>query len=118
MEALLGALILFGPAALGYLLGVVRTKRKFARQAAASKPQRAICESCDDAFGHHDPHTGHCHAVNLRPVIQHGPAVTHQAVQVRCTCRRYVGPIPLDVIGLLGSATTLPVSTPTKEEPQ
>ncbi|MFI7547025.1 hypothetical protein [Actinoplanes sp. NPDC049599] len=79
-----GALI----ALAGFVAGRVTHRRPETPQ-----PQ-AIC-GCGHGLGQHDNSGERCHAEIGRPVHnKHGEVIGQQYVP--CTCRRYVGPLPIE----------------------
>lgn len=91
-----------GIAATSYLLGRVGRRRSGRRgrvgpAALASGDPQPIC-GCDHGLSFHDPETKACHGKVQRPTKfdkVYG-AVAYETVA--CTCRRYVGPVPLDEV--------------------
>lgn len=91
-----------GIAATGYLIGRVgrwrsgRSRRGGATALESGGP-RPVC-GCEHGLAFHDRQTGACHATVQRPTKfdkVYGP-VAFEAVP--CTCRHYVGPVPLDEV--------------------
>jgi hypothetical protein len=79
---------------------------RFRRPTREPKKPTAAC-GCGHTLAHHDPATNQCHGQELRRDCRNkqGDWIGNQWVP--CTCRRYVGPVPVE--SLFATPTLPPV---------
>lgn len=79
----------------GFVIGRATSKKKVVK---APRPELPYC-GCEHGLHDHDPKTGECHGLMdgdpLRYDDFHHPTAYKQ---VRCTCKQYTGPRPIDQI--------------------
>lgn len=86
-------LMLFGGGAGSFVTRQLEQRR--ADRLRRERGPEPIC-GCGCHYAFHDPATGHCHAQHRRPNKWDTLGDPVGWKDVPCTCRRYVGPQPLD----------------------